>query len=179
MRLTAGIAPPPRKTRARTRHRFLCGARLIYGRLRSMSDQQPRYSAGQFGKYICTRCGWKWTPRPNSPDPPHACARCRSAYWQTPPVSSRANSPDNPKWQAERDVVARRKRERHMVRLRQLAKEFGLIPPPIDDRGVVVRVKDAPHPAPVAVDLRVRFNDTAPPKPASPPAAPAQPARPA
>src|SRR6266851_2921063 len=107
-----------------------------------MSDiKQPNY-LGNVGKYACTRCGWKWTPRPNSPDPPHACARCRSAYWQTPPISSRANSPDNPKWQAERDVVARRRRERHMARLRELAAEFGIKPPPINDRGAILPAKD-------------------------------------
>src|SRR6516162_3964229 len=47
---------------------------------------QPNHSAGNVGKYTCVRCGWNWTPRSNSPDPPRACARCRSAYWQSAPL---------------------------------------------------------------------------------------------
>src|SRR6266852_1838432 len=138
---------------------------------RSMSNERPKYPAGKFGKYTCTRCGWKWTPRPNSPDPPRACARCRSAYWQSASVSSRANSPDNPKWQAERDVVARRRRERHVARMRELAAEFGIKPPPINDRGAILPAKDPRQPAPIGVEPWVRFNDP-PPGPLSTPAPP-------
>jgi hypothetical protein len=90
-------------------------------------------SAGVAGKYACTRCGWRWTPRANSPDPPHACARCRSAYWQSTPVSCRANSPSGPKWRAESQSVARRKQVRHLARLRELAAEFGFALSPIRD----------------------------------------------
>jgi hypothetical protein len=139
-----------------------------------MSDERPKNSAGQLGKYACTRCGWKWTPRGNSPDPPHACARCRSAYWQTAPVSARANSPDNPKWQAERDVVALRKRERHLVRLRELAAEFDftvpvgegprLVETPGMSTATIPPAKDAPRPT---VDPRIRFNDPDWPMPTS------------
>ena len=78
---------------------------------------EPIQSDKGTGKHTCMRCGWRWTRRPNSPDPPHACARCRSA-WQSSPISSRANFPTNPKWQAERESVARRKRERHLARLK-------------------------------------------------------------
>src|SRR5713226_2380183 len=144
-----------------------------------MSDiKQPNY-LGNVGKYACTRCGWKWTPRPNFPDPPRACARCRSAYWQSAPVSSRANSPDDPKWQAERDSVARRRRERHVARLRELAAEFGLTPPPILDDftiapAVVPASKQPSQSAVIAVDPRLRFTEFAPsqlpPTPAIPPA---------
>jgi hypothetical protein len=94
---------------------------------------EPSHSSETTGKYTCTRCGWRWTPRQNSPDPPRACARCRSAYWQRAPVSSRANSPDDPKWQAEREAVARRRQVRHRARLIELAAEFGFAPPPIGD----------------------------------------------
>ncbi len=99
----------------------------------TMSNERPKYSAGKFGQYTCTRCGWKWTPRAGCPDPPWACARCRTAYWQTTPRSSRANSPDDPKWQAQRELVARRRRERHLAKLTELAAELGLQLPPIGD----------------------------------------------
>jgi hypothetical protein len=94
---------------------------------------QPNHSAGNVGKYTCVRCGWNWTPRSNSPDPPRACARCRSAYWHSAPISSRANFPQDPKWQTESQSAARRRRERRFARLRELAAEFGLTIPPGDD----------------------------------------------
>ena len=94
---------------------------------------EPIQSDERTGKYTCMRCGWRWTPRPNSPDPPHACARCRSAYWQSAPVSSRANFPTDPKWRTESESAARRRRERRLARLRELAAEFGLTIPPGDD----------------------------------------------
>jgi hypothetical protein len=94
-------------------------------------QKERRCSAGVAGKYACTRCGWRWTPRPNSPDPPRACARCRSAYWQSTPVSSRANLPSDAKWRVESQSVARRKQERHLARLRELAAEFGFALPPV------------------------------------------------
>jgi hypothetical protein len=90
-------------------------------------------SAGVAGKYACARCGWRWTPRTNSPDPPRACARCRSAYWQSTPVSCRANSPSDPKWRAESQSVARRRQKRHLTRLKELAAEFGFALSPIRD----------------------------------------------
>ncbi|MGD0910041.1 MAG: hypothetical protein ABSA96_20850 [Candidatus Acidiferrales bacterium] len=113
-----------------------------------MTDERPKYAAGKIGKYTCTRCGWKWTPRGGCPDPPRACARCRTAYWQSAPMSSRANSPEDPKWQAERDLVARRRQERHLARLKELAEEFNLDPPPILDG--------------CAIPLAGRFNDPLP-----------------
>ena len=81
-------------------------------------------SAGQSGKYLCLRCGWRWSPRRGSPDPPKACSRCRSHYWNTPPESARANRPDDPKWQAERDTLADRCHARHLARLRELVREL-------------------------------------------------------
>jgi len=95
--------------------------------------QESNRSLRKPGKYTCDRCGWSWTPRPNAPDPPRACARCRSAYWQSAPVTSRANSPNDPKWQAEQESIARRRKERHLARLKELAAEFGFAPPPIRD----------------------------------------------
>src|SRR6267154_3260982 len=124
-----------------------------------MTDDRPKYAAGKFGKYACTRCGWKWTPRGNCPDPPHACARCRTAYWQTPPMSSRANSPEDLKWREERDLVSRRRRERHLAKLRELAAEFELEPPPIEDRRAIPSAHVLPQPAAPWIDSRDRFND--------------------
>jgi hypothetical protein len=80
--------------------------------------------SGQSGKYLCLRCGWHWSPRRGCPDPPRACARCRSAAWNAAPKSSRANRPDDPKWQAERDALANRRRDRHLARLKKLAQEL-------------------------------------------------------
>jgi hypothetical protein len=132
-----------------------------------MSDGRPKYAAGKFGKYTCTRCGWKWTPRGNCPDPPRACARCRTAYWQAAPVSSRANSPEDPKWQVERDLVSRRRRERHLRKLRELAAEFRLEPPPIEDRRAIPPANDPPRPAAPWIDSWDRFNDRPPTRLAS------------
>ena len=130
-----------------------------------------RDPVGVSREYTCTRCGWKWTPRPNSPDPPRACARCRSAYWQSAPASSRANSPGDPKWQTERESVARRRKERHVARLRELAAEFGLQPPPIvGELTSPPRVAQAPmeshQPGVIAVDPC--SNEAAPSQLASP-----------
>lgn len=125
-----------------------------------MSDiKEPNHSSGNVGIYTCTRCGWKWSPRPNSPNPPRACARCRSAYWQSAPLSSRANSPNDPKWQAERESVARRRQERHVARLRELVAEFGLkLPPDLDDLTIAPPVVPLPRepsqPCVIAVDPR-------------------------
>jgi hypothetical protein len=136
-------------------------------------------SVGVVGKYLCSRCGWRWTPRPNSPDPPRACARCRSAYWQSAPVSSRANSPDDPKWLAERESVAGRKQKRHLARLRELAAEFGLEPPPIGN-GIAqapvfpLRNKLSRSDS-ISVDTRLRFNHPAATQPAPAPSIPATP----
>jgi hypothetical protein len=125
---------------------------------------EPSHFAQRTEKYTCTRCGWQWTPRPNSPDPPHACARCRSAYWQSAPVSSRANSPNDPKWQAERESVARRRQRRHLERLRQLAAEFNLKPTPVlDGPGIALSLLPAAtepnQPSVLPVDPRIRFNE--------------------
>jgi hypothetical protein len=138
----------------------------------------PSHSAQRTEKYTCTRCGWQWTPRPNSPDPPRACARCCSAYWQTPPVTSRANSPDDPKWQAERESVTRRRQRRHLERFRQLAAEFNLKPTPVlDGPGIALSLVPAakePNQSSVfPVDPGVHFNESGspqgPPVPSVPP----------
>ena len=90
------------------------------------AKQRPSVSAGQSGKYLCLRCGWRWSPRRGSPDPPNACARCRSAYWNTPPESARANRPDDPRWKAERDMLANRRRARHLARLKELVRGLAM-----------------------------------------------------
>jgi len=90
-----------------------------------LAKQCSQFSAGESPKYLCLRCGWRWSPRLGSPDPPKACARCRSAYWNSSPQSARANRPDDPKWQTERDTLANRRRARHTARLKELAPELG------------------------------------------------------
>ena len=127
------------------------------------------HSAERTGKYTCTRCGWAWTPRLNSPDPPRACARCRSAYWQSAPTSSRANTPNDPKWQMERESVARRRQRRHYERLRALAAEFNLAVP--DSPAIALSLTGAPNEPPhplVGVDPRTRFNEPDLPRPSRP-----------
>jgi hypothetical protein len=134
-----------------------------------MIYESPKCVAGKFGKYTCTRCGWKWTPRGGCPDPPHACARCRTAYWQTAPMSSRANSPEDPKWRAERDLAARRRRERHLVKLSELAAEFGLEPPPIEEVRAITPARYPWQAAAPSTCSRDRFNEGAlPSAPAGP-----------
>ncbi len=88
------------------------------------ATQPHQDGAGQSGKYLCLRCGWRWSPRLGAPDPPNACSRCRSHYWNSPPESARANRPDDPKWQAERDALADRRRARHTARLKELVREL-------------------------------------------------------
>jgi len=88
------------------------------------TSDRPQCNAGQSGKYLCLRCGWRWSPRHGSADPPNACARCRSAYWNSPPESARANCPGDPKWKAERDTLANRRRARHTARLKELVREL-------------------------------------------------------
>lgn len=141
---------------------------------------EPSHSIAKTSKYSCTRCGWQWTPRPNSPDPPRACSRCRSAYWQTPPVTSRANSPDDPKWQVERESVTRRRQRRHLERLRQLAAEFNLKPTPVLDGpgtalSLVPAAKDPDQPSVFPVDPMVRFNELGSPQRPSVPLVPPEP----
>jgi hypothetical protein len=131
----------------------------------------PNYSPGKSGKCTCTRCGWAWTPRLNSPDPPRACARCRSAYWQSAPASSRANTPNDPKWHAERESVARRKRERHLARLKELAAEFGFALSPIrDDLSFAPPVFPLPQGSSQPVEPRLHFNESVPSRENSVPA---------
>jgi DNA-binding SARP family transcriptional activator len=53
--------------------------------------------------------------------------------------------------------VARRKRKRHLTRLRELAEEFGIKPPPVLDdltiaRPVAPEPKEPPEPVAIAAD---------------------------
>jgi len=125
--------------------------------------KERSYSAGVAGKYMCTRCGWRWTPRTNSPDPPRACARCRSAYWQSTPVSCRANSPSDPKWRSESQSVAQRRQRRHLTRLKELAAEFGFALPPIrEDLGFAPPVFPLAPGSSLTVEPRSHFNEPFP-----------------
>jgi hypothetical protein len=139
------------------------------------SEHKERSCSGVAGKYACTRCGWKWTPRTNSPDPPRACARCRSAYWQSMPVSSRANFPSDAKWRVESQSVARRRQRRHLARLEELAAEFGFAPPQVGgDLGVATPVFPLPQelcdPGGVPEEPRSQFNEPVPSRQSSVPA---------
>jgi hypothetical protein len=79
-------------------------------------------------------------------------------------------------------VVALRKRERHVKKLRELAAEFGFTPPLIEDpcsvetpvmpTPTMPTPKDAPRPTILAVDPKVRFNDPNWPAPTSSPETP-------
>jgi hypothetical protein len=120
-------------------------------------------SAGVAGKYVCSRCGWRWTPRTNSPDPPRACARCRSAYWQSTPVSCRANSPSDPKWRAESQSVVQRRQRRHLTRLKELAAEFGFaLPPTRYDLGAAPPVFPLPQETSQPEEPRLNINEPVP-----------------
>jgi hypothetical protein len=131
---------------------------------------QPNGSAEAVGKYTCTRCGWKWTPRSNSLDAPRACARCRSAYWQTEPTSARGNTPENPKWQGQRDLAEERKQARRLARLRSSALELGFRLVPIDNPSARAQVVERQRPVGVPPHS-VRFAELEPtpsPAPATP-----------
>jgi hypothetical protein len=133
--------------------------------------KEQSYSAGVAGKYACSRCGWKWTPRMNSPDPPRACARCRSAYWQSTPVSCRANSPSDPKWRAESQSVARRRQGRHLTRLKELAAEFGFALPLIrGDLSFAPPVFPLPQESSQPAEPRLNINEPLPSRENSVPA---------
>ena len=79
------------------------------------------------GAYLCLRCGWDWSPRIGAPDPPHNCARCRSSYWDTPPVSARAAHPNQPsrQWAVTDSWRESRKRSRYLERLRFYMEQLG------------------------------------------------------
>ena len=111
-----------------------------------MNPRNASDSVNASGRYTCIRCGWTWSPRPKSPDPPRACARCRSAYWQTAPTSCRGNRPDNPKWQAQRELVEGRKRARRLARLRSRAAELGFRLVPVDNPSARTSSWNANHP---------------------------------
>jgi hypothetical protein len=84
-------------------------------------------------------------------------------------MSSRANSPEDPKWQAERDLISRRRRARHLAKLRELAAEFGLEPPSIDDGHAIATAKDVSRPTAPSIEYRDRFNERLPTQPAAAP----------
>jgi hypothetical protein len=137
-----------------------------------MSDiREPNRHAENVGKYTCTRCGWQWAPRPHSPDPPHACARCRSAYWQSTPVSSRGNSPSDPKWRAESQSLARRRQKRRFAGLKELAAEFDFALSPIrDDLSIAPPVFPLPQESSQPAEPRSHFNEPVPSRENSVPA---------
>jgi len=134
------------------------------GRTACASELKERScSAEGAGKYMCTRCGWQWTARQNSPDPPRACARCRSAYWQSTPVSCRANSPSDLKWRAESQSVAQRRQRRHLTRLKELAAEFGFaLSPARDDLTFAPPVFPLTQESSQPVEPRLHFNEPVP-----------------
>jgi hypothetical protein len=81
----------------------------------------------------CSRCGYVWYGRPRYP---RGCARCHSAYWDTPAERRHgriAGDPPNPNWNAGHKPLATPNEEK-LVAAR--------MPPPV--------APPAPIPAPVA-----------------------------
>lgn len=108
--------------------------------IQPMNPRNASDSVNASGRYTCIRCGWTWSPRPKSLDPPRACARCRSAYWQTAPTSCRGNRPDNPKWQAQRESAEGRSRAKRVARLRLRAAELDFRLVPVDNPSARTRI---------------------------------------
>jgi hypothetical protein len=139
---------------------------------------RPSSSTEAVSKCTCRRCGWSWTSRSRSPDLPRACARCRSAYWQTAPTSARGNTPDNPKWHAQREVAEGRKRARRLARLRFGAAEFGFKLVPVDNPNIRTRAPER-QPAVGIPSRSIRFAEpegNESPRPPAPSPTPATPA---
>jgi hypothetical protein len=136
---------------------------------------QPRSSTEAARKCTCTRCGWSWIPRSKSADPPRACARCRTSYWQTAPTSARGNTPDNPKWGAQREWVEERKGARRLARLRSRAAELGFRLVAVNCPSIRTRVPERQPTVGVPADS-IRFAEPEPTEgPAAPPAPPSAP----
>jgi hypothetical protein len=146
--------------------------------IQPMNARNASDSVNASGRYSCTRCGWTWGPRPNSPKPPRACARCRSAYWQSAPTSARGNTPDNPKWQAQRESAEARRQGRRLARLSSRAAELGFRLVPINLPSARTRVLEG-QPRIGVPTHSVRFAEseqTERPCPPAPSPAPATPA---
>lgn len=69
------------------------------------------------GRNLCLRCGYRWSARAGSPDPPKTCAWCNSAYWNEPAKTPRGRRPENTDWKAEASAKA----DRYKVRARDHA----------------------------------------------------------
>ena len=129
---------------------------------------------GQFGKYTCNRCGWKWTPRHGRPDPPRACARCRSAYWQSAPVTRRANRPDDPKWREQRELIMRHREERQLAKLRDCAAEFGLKLSPMNNQPLTSTISSVCESGSPPINPSDHSREPVAPSPPYPPTAPSE-----
>jgi len=79
------------------------------------------------GEYVCRRCGWDWTPRPDSPRPPVACARCHSQYWNYPPRTARGMKPsdERTRWRESRVWKESKERSRCIDRLFHYIEKLG------------------------------------------------------
>jgi hypothetical protein len=123
----------------------------------------PFRNDGHAGQHQCLRCGWRWDCRecrqhgrhahgPTHQRPlPKCCANviCRSAYWDVPAKTSRGRTPDQTDWDDVRsrmlDARDRRKRFRHLAKVRKLAASLGLdITDPRTGRGPQVGSEPAP-----------------------------------
>jgi hypothetical protein len=87
----------------------------------SASSAPPR-----IGTHSCLRCGNRWNPRAVDP---RCCPRCRSAYWDRPPMTARAARPEDTDWSKEstrrRLLTIERRHYRHLAKVKELAKELG------------------------------------------------------
>jgi hypothetical protein len=94
--------------------------------------------SGTVGSCECLRCGYKWDPKPRRRNGevtvprPRLCANpeCRTAYWDRPPVAESARRPAATNWEKVRqrqgEEVVRRRKQRHLAKVKALARELGL-----------------------------------------------------
>lgn len=121
------------------------------------------------GAHLCLHCGWDWNHAPGSPDPPHACARCRSTYWDTPPRLRHSSRPTDEHRQWRLTKVWRDSRRRTLLldRIRRAIDELGGAESPDvqafarfvlglpQGKVLIVAEQDAPNAAVVVDRIRV------------------------
>ena len=89
-------------------------------------DDAASSAPPRIGTHSCLRCGNRWNPRAINP---RCCPRCRSAYWDRPPMTARAARPEDTDWSKEstrrRLRTIERRHYRHLAKVKELAKELG------------------------------------------------------
>lgn len=74
----------------------------------------------------CERCGYDWPTASGRMHPPKACARCRSAYWQTLPENpDRSNTPNDRRWDTKVSRTKERRKQRLIRKLLEIIAELG------------------------------------------------------